>query len=110
MLNVLFFSFDSRFAVGARPIDLWLRAYPFRLFMGVVFAAVVWITPNFGTDGEFSIYFYITIVLIFMVQQVRKYVRRYMCNMLIRVSLCTYMILCKYVLTTILIIVTFDTE
>ena len=36
----------------------------------MVFAAVVWITPQLGHNGQFSTYFYVGIVLVFMVQQV----------------------------------------
>ena len=41
-----------------------------RMFMGVVFAAVVWFTPMFGSDGNFPLMYYVIIIAIFMLHQV----------------------------------------
>ena len=52
-----------------------MKAYPVRVFVGVVFAAVVWFTPMFGSDGNFPLMYYLIIIGIFMLHQVCAYVR-----------------------------------
>lgn len=47
-----------------------MKAYPVRIFVGVVFAAVVWFTPMFGSDGNFPLMYYVVIITIFMLHQV----------------------------------------
>merc|ERR1711997_899822 len=61
----------SRYTVGPRPMDVFLKAMPPRLLMGLVYMGMVWITPSFqDANGDFPIYYYIMIVAIYMVHQV----------------------------------------
>lgn len=55
-----------------------MKAYPVRVFVGVVFAAVVWFTPMFGSDGNFPLMYYLIIIGIFMLHQVCAYVRMWL--------------------------------
>lgn len=64
----------SRYTVGPRPMDVFLKAMPPRLLMGLVYMGMVWITPSFqDANGDFPIYYYIMIVAIYMVHQVFLY-------------------------------------
>ena len=64
----------SRWTTGPRPLDVYLQAYLPRLLMGVVFAAVVWVTPYMGSNGEFPFYYYIIILVAFGLHQVLLYI------------------------------------
>lgn len=51
-------------------MDVFLKAYTPRVFMGVVFAAIVWWTGQFGKSGEFPFYYYIIVIGLFLIHQV----------------------------------------
>ena len=61
----------SRFTAGPRPLDVFSKAYLPRMLMGLVFALLVWWTSRVGVEGEFPIYYYIVLVGVFVVHQVR---------------------------------------
>ena len=64
----------SRYTNGPRPMDVFLKAMPPRLLMGLVYMWIVWATPSFqDSNGDFPAYFYIMIVAIYMVHQVFLY-------------------------------------
>ena len=64
----------SRYTVGPRPMDVFLKAMPPRLLMGLVYMWMVWATPSFQeSNGEFPVYYYVMIVAIYMVHQVFLY-------------------------------------
>jgi PAT family acetyl-CoA transporter-like MFS transporter 1 len=63
----------SRATAGPRPMDIYLRAYVPRIAMSVVFAAVVWVTPYMGSNGEFPLYYYFIILAAFGLHQVAAY-------------------------------------
>ena len=65
-----------------------MKAYPVRVFVGVVFAAVVWFTPMFGSDGNFPLMYYLIIIGIFMLHQVRAYVHTYVVAFLLLSAVC----------------------
>ena len=61
----------SRYTTGPKPMDIFLKAFPCRLIMGLVFAGVVYVTPSFkNTDGSFPLYFYVGVVIIYALHQV----------------------------------------
>lgn len=68
-----FFYYFSRIVTGPRPMDIFVAGFPFRHALGVVFAAVVWWTAliSSSNDGEFPIYYYVVLVSVFIVHQVR---------------------------------------
>ena len=64
----------SRYTVGPRPMDVFLKAMPPRLLMGLVYMWMVWATPSFqDSNGDFPVYYYVMIVAIYMVHQVFLY-------------------------------------
>lgn len=65
----------SRYTVGKRPMDVFLKAMPPRLLMGLVYMGIVYATPSFQDpeDGHFPQYYYGLIVLAFVVHQIFLY-------------------------------------
>jgi PAT family acetyl-CoA transporter-like MFS transporter 1 len=62
----------SRFTAGPKPMIFYIKAFPFRLIMTVVIVIFVYFTPKMMIDNEFPFYFYVAIICIYMVYQVRK--------------------------------------
>ena len=63
-----------RYTNGPRPMDVFLKAMPPRLLMGLVYMWIVWATPSFQQlDGEFPLFYYLMIVGVYMVHQVFLY-------------------------------------
>ena len=49
----------SKYTTGPKPMDVFLKAFPCRLLMGLVYMGLVYITPDFkNSDGSFPIYYY----------------------------------------------------
>ena len=64
----------SRYTVGPKPMDVFLKAMPPRILMGLVYLWIVWATPSFQQpNGEFPLYYYAMIVAVYMVHQVFLY-------------------------------------
>ena len=64
----------SKYTTGPRPMDVFLKAFPCRLIMGLVFAGIVYITPQFKLeDGSFPLHYYLLVVFIYAVHQVAFY-------------------------------------
>lgn len=64
----------SKYTTGPRPMDVFLKAFPCRLIMGLVFAGVVYITPSFKLeDGTFPMHFYGLVLFIYALHQVTLY-------------------------------------
>lgn len=59
----------SRAIAGPRPMDLYIKAFPFRLFMTLVFGVIVWWT-SFTSNGEYSMVYYVVLVTAFLLHQV----------------------------------------
>lgn len=53
-------------------MDVFLKAYTPRVFMGVVFAAIIWWTAQIGDNGQFPFYYYVVIIISFLIHQVRS--------------------------------------
>nr|CAG4646189.1 EOG090X04K8 [Macrothrix elegans] len=64
----------SRYTAGPRPMQVFLKAIPYRLMFGFVYAGLVWITPKFQSeDGQFPFYYYILVLIIYAIHQVTVY-------------------------------------
>ncbi|CAB3374202.1 Hypothetical predicted protein [Cloeon dipterum] len=63
----------SKYTAGPRPMDVYLKAIPYRLIMGLVTAFMVWITPFFTKDGPAPFYYYAGVVLVYALHQVTVY-------------------------------------
>lgn len=63
----------SKYTAGPRPLDVFYKAFPFRLIIGLVYALLVWWTPSVRHDGGFPLYYYATVLLIYALHQVALY-------------------------------------
>ncbi|KAK7486147.1 hypothetical protein BaRGS_00022613 [Batillaria attramentaria] len=64
----------SKYTHGPRPMDVWLKAYPYRVLLGPVYAAVVlWSYSVQPTPGEFPWYFYVVTLSVYALHQVFVY-------------------------------------
>ncbi|XP_065656559.1 acetyl-coenzyme A transporter 1 isoform X2 [Hydra vulgaris] len=65
----------SRFTSGPRPLDLFIKAMPYRLVMGVVFAMLIYWTNTFSNSSieGFPYYYYTIILFAFALHQVSLY-------------------------------------
>ncbi|ENN71246.1 hypothetical protein HUJ04_007692 [Dendroctonus ponderosae] len=43
--------FIAKYTAGPKPLDIFLMAIPYRLFFGVLAAALVWVTPKLAPDA-----------------------------------------------------------
>lgn len=64
----------SRITCGPRPLDLLIKAYPYRLIFGFIFPLIVYWTPFVKlTDGTFPIYYYASLIFVYALHQVTVY-------------------------------------
>lgn len=64
----------SRITCGPRPLDLLIKAYPFRLLFGFIFPLIVYWTPSVKmADGGFPTYYYLVLVLVYALHQITVY-------------------------------------
>ena len=79
------FPLHSLYATGPKPLDVFLKAMPLRLILGVVFVACVWWAGVVRSPGDdhFPWYFYAGILLVYALHQVVNacwyLVRSYLC-------------------------------
>lgn len=59
---------------GPKPLDVYLKAIPYRLIFGFVAAFLVWITPNLLKDPSQSLPFtyWIFLIICYALHQVSK--------------------------------------
>uniref|UniRef100_A0A0M3JCT0 Acetyl-coenzyme A transporter 1 (inferred by orthology to a human protein) n=1 Tax=Anisakis simplex TaxID=6269 RepID=A0A0M3JCT0_ANISI len=70
-LQVLLPWMIGKYTAGPRPLNVFLLAYPYRIFMGGVFAALLWWTPSFRLpDGDFPVTLYAIWVIAYCFHQV----------------------------------------
>uniref|UniRef100_A0A9J2PU26 Acetyl-coenzyme A transporter 1 n=1 Tax=Ascaris lumbricoides TaxID=6252 RepID=A0A9J2PU26_ASCLU len=73
-LQVLLPWMIGKYTAGPRPLNVFLLAYPYRIFMGGVFAALVWWTPSFRLPGgDFPLMLYAIWVAGYCFHQVASY-------------------------------------
>ncbi|XP_071841441.1 acetyl-coenzyme A transporter 1-like isoform X2 [Apostichopus japonicus] len=73
-LQILLPWFISKYTVGPTPLNVFLKAMPFRLLMGLAFASIVWITPMFQTEaGTYPYYYYIILIVNYAIHQITLY-------------------------------------
>lgn len=63
----------SRYTAGPRPLDIFYKAFPFRLLIGLEFALLVWWTPSVKQEGGFPVYYYAVVLLSYALHQVALY-------------------------------------
>jgi len=70
-LNIALPWIISKYTSGTQPMNIYLKAIPPRLIMGLVFMGVVMVTPSLALeDGSFPVYYYGLIMAVFIVHQV----------------------------------------
>jgi len=61
----------SRYTAGPRPMEVFIRAIPYRLMFSVVFAALVYVTPWFRqTDGTYPLAYFAGVTVVYLIHQV----------------------------------------
>nr|XP_019963956.1 PREDICTED: acetyl-coenzyme A transporter 1 [Paralichthys olivaceus] len=63
----------SKYTAGPRPLDIFYKAFPFRLLIGLEYALLVWWTSSVKQDGGFPVYYYTIVLLSYAVHQVALY-------------------------------------
>nr|XP_057935729.1 acetyl-coenzyme A transporter 1 [Doryrhamphus excisus]XP_057935730.1 acetyl-coenzyme A transporter 1 [Doryrhamphus excisus] len=63
----------SKYTAGPRPLDIFYKAFPFRLIIGLVFAVLVWWTPSVRQEEGFPVYYYGVVLLGYALHQVTLY-------------------------------------
>lgn len=64
----------SRITCGPRPLDLLIKAYPFRLLFGFIFPLIVYWTPMVKLeDGTFPFYYYLVLIVVYAFHQITVY-------------------------------------
>ncbi|XP_064159631.1 acetyl-coenzyme A transporter 1 isoform X1 [Anguilla rostrata] len=63
----------SKYTAGPRPLDVFYKAFPFRLLIGLSYTLLVWWTPSVRQDGGFPVYYYAVVLLSYAVHQVTLY-------------------------------------
>ncbi|VDM70689.1 unnamed protein product [Strongylus vulgaris] len=64
----------GKWTAGPRPLNIFLLAYPYRLFVGGIFAALVYFTPSFKLDtGKFSNSVYVVWIIGYVFHQIATY-------------------------------------
>ncbi|VDM91885.1 unnamed protein product, partial [Onchocerca ochengi] len=62
----------SKYITGPRPLNIFLLAYPYRIFLSGVFAAMIWFTPSL-TSREFPTLLYIAWIIAYCFHQIAIY-------------------------------------
>nr|CAG4651751.1 EOG090X04K8 [Triops cancriformis] len=72
-LQIVLPLFISRYTTGPAPMNVFLRAIPYRLLFGVEYALLLFITPYFNHDGEFPLVYYAIVLLSYCLHQIAVY-------------------------------------
>ncbi|XP_053357151.1 acetyl-coenzyme A transporter 1 [Clarias gariepinus] len=72
-LQILLPLIISKYTAGPRPLDIFYKAFPFRLLIGLEYALLVWWTPNVKQEDGFPVYYYAVVLLSYAVHQVALY-------------------------------------
>lgn len=60
----------SRYTAGPRPMDIYVKAMPYRLAFGLVAAFLVWVTPHVVTGGHVPAYYFVVLITLYLIHQV----------------------------------------
>ncbi|KAK6296238.1 hypothetical protein J4Q44_G00339510 [Coregonus suidteri] len=73
-LQILLPLIISKYTAGPRPLDVFYKAFPFRLLIGLEYALLVWWTPSLKQDGGgFPLYYYAIVLFSYALHQVALY-------------------------------------
>ncbi|XP_060824179.1 acetyl-coenzyme A transporter 1 [Bombus pascuorum] len=60
----------SKYTVGPRPMDIYIKAMPYRLAFGLIAVALVFVTPYIVTGGYVPAYYFIALIALYLIHQV----------------------------------------
>ncbi|KAL5015197.1 hypothetical protein ScPMuIL_009467 [Solemya velum] len=64
----------SKYTAGPRPMNTFLKAFPFRILLGLLYAYIVWLAGNVQlSPGHFPNFFYAVILASYALHQVAVY-------------------------------------
>ncbi|XP_068939537.1 acetyl-coenzyme A transporter 1 [Petaurus breviceps papuanus] len=63
----------SKYTAGPQPLNVFYKAMPYRLLLGLEYALMVWWTPKIAHQGGFPIYYYIIVLLSYAFHQITLY-------------------------------------
>lgn len=64
----------SKYTTGPRPMDVYVRALPYRIGFSMLASAIVWLTPlTLSAAGEVPVYYYVLLLLEYACYQVFLY-------------------------------------
>ncbi|KAL0268652.1 UNVERIFIED_CONTAM: hypothetical protein PYX00_010502 [Menopon gallinae] len=69
-LQVLLPLYLTRHISGPNTMQMYLKAYPYRLVFGILFAVLVWTTPSFIKNEGIPTYYYVIFIIIYCFHQV----------------------------------------
>ncbi|XP_076850848.1 acetyl-coenzyme A transporter 1 [Brachyhypopomus gauderio] len=72
-LQILLPLIISKYTAGPRPLDIFYKAFPFRLLIGLEYALLVWWTPSVRQGGGFPVYYYAAVLFSYALHQVALY-------------------------------------
>ncbi|OCT78688.1 acetyl-coenzyme A transporter 1 [Xenopus laevis] len=72
-LQILLPLIISKYTAGPKPLDIFHKAIPFRLLMGLEFALLVWWTPRVSHATGFPLYYYLVLLLSYALHQIALY-------------------------------------
>ncbi|XP_077016955.1 acetyl-coenzyme A transporter 1 isoform X2 [Tamandua tetradactyla] len=59
----------SKYTAGPQPLNIFYKAMPYRLLLGLEYALLVWWTPKVEHEGGFPMYYYIVVLLSYALHQ-----------------------------------------
>lgn len=64
----------SKYTTGPKPMEVYLKAYPYRMIFAIFATAIVWLTPfTIGSDGVVPVYLYVILIVNYAFYQVCLY-------------------------------------
>lgn len=64
----------SKYTTGPRPMDVYVKALPYRIVLSVVSSAIVWLTPfTLSESGAVPVYYYVLLLVDYALYQVFLY-------------------------------------
>uniref|UniRef100_A0A915L4Z3 Acetyl-coenzyme A transporter 1 n=1 Tax=Romanomermis culicivorax TaxID=13658 RepID=A0A915L4Z3_ROMCU len=62
--------FIGKFTAGPTPLNVYIKAYPYRIILGLFFMLLVYWTPSFQqTDGHYPVSYYLIIIFAYCLHQ-----------------------------------------
>lgn len=64
----------SKYTTGPKPMEVYIKAIPYRIVFAVIASAIVWMTPyTIASDGTVPLYLYIILVINYALYQIFLY-------------------------------------